>query len=94
LTEVLTKPKQMSNHRLEVEYRSLLLHSRYVSLGAVTTTVAERAAGLRSRWSIRTPDALQIATGIEAGCQVFVTNDHRLRRVTDIRVLVLDDINL
>ena len=94
LTEVLTKPKQSGNQRIEREYRSLLLRSRHVSLVAVEATIAERAADLRARWGMRTPDALQIATALGANCQAFLTNDHRLRRVTDIHVLVLDDLEL
>jgi predicted nucleic acid-binding protein len=63
-------------------------------LVAVDTTIAERAADLRARWRIRTPDALQIATALDAGCQAFLTNDHALRRVTDLQILVLDDLEL
>ncbi len=94
LTEVLTKPMQIGNQRLERDYRSLLLHSRHVSLVAVDTTIAKRAADLRARWGIRTPDALQIATAVESDCQAFLTNDHRLRRVTDIQVFALDDLEM
>jgi predicted nucleic acid-binding protein len=94
LTEVLTKPKQTGNQRLEREYRSLLLQSRHVSLVEVDTVIAERAADLRARWRIRTPDALHIATALDAGCQAFLTNDHALRRVTDLQILVLDDLEL
>jgi predicted nucleic acid-binding protein len=46
---------------------------------------------LRAQHGIRLPEALQIATALQAGASLFVTNDARLRRVTDVRVLVLDD---
>jgi len=40
------------------------------------------------------PDAFQIAVAIREGCEAFLTNDRRLTRVTDLRVLVLDDLEL
>jgi predicted nucleic acid-binding protein len=43
---------------------------------------------------MRLPDAFQLAVAIEERCEAFLTNDRRLARVTDLRVLVLDDIEL
>lgn len=60
----------------------------------VDAAIAERAAALRARYTLRTPDALQIATALHAGCQGFLTNDTALRRVTDLRVLVLHELEL
>jgi predicted nucleic acid-binding protein len=94
LTEVLTRPKQTGDQRIENAYRSLLLNSRNFSLIGIDAWIAERAADLRAKWSLRTPDALQIATAIDANCQAFFTNDHRLRHITDIQVLMLDDLSL
>jgi predicted nucleic acid-binding protein len=41
---------------------------------------------------LRLPDALQIAVALEAGCEAFLTNDLTLKRVVELRVLVLDDL--
>jgi predicted nucleic acid-binding protein len=41
---------------------------------------------------LRTPDALQIAACLAHGAEAFVTNDRRLRRVTEIEVKVLEDL--
>jgi predicted nucleic acid-binding protein len=82
LTEVLTKPKQSGNAAIEAEYRSLLTNSRNFGLLQISMEAAELAADLRARYNIRTPDALQIAAVLRAGCQAFVTNDARLQRVT------------
>jgi len=58
---------------------------------SIDTMLARSATGLRARYDIRVPDALQIAAALEAGATLFVTNDQRLAKVQDIRVLVLDD---
>jgi predicted nucleic acid-binding protein len=94
LTEVLTQPKRLGNATIETEYRDLLLHSRNFRLVSINAVIAEQAADLRARYRLRTPDALQIAAALTAGCEAFLTNDPLLKRVTETRVLVLDDPSL
>lgn len=40
------------------------------------------------------PDALQVAVAKTANCQIFLTNDKALKRVADVDVLVLDELEL
>ena len=92
LTEVLVHPLRRGAAELEVEYRDLLTRSANLELLPVGVAIAQRAAQLRARYGIRTPDALHIATALEAGCQAFLTNDSRLRQVGELRVLLLSEI--
>jgi predicted nucleic acid-binding protein len=46
---------------------------------------------LRAKYAIRIPDAIQIAVGIIYGADTFLTNDSDLKKVKDIKVLVLED---
>jgi predicted nucleic acid-binding protein len=94
LTEVLMKPKRIGDSKLASEYRDLLLHSRSFTLLPISAAIAERAADVRARYTLKTPDALQLSAALSAGCEAFLTNDAALRRVTELRVLVLDDIEL
>ena len=52
---------------------------------------AEKAADLRARYGIRLPDACQVAVALAGGATHFLTNDKRLRCVTELKVLVLND---
>jgi predicted nucleic acid-binding protein len=72
----------------------VLLRSREFHVLGLSTAAAERAADLRARYRLLTPDALQIAVALEAGCEAFLTNDLMLKRVTELRVLVLDELEL
>lgn len=92
LTEVLVQPKKFKNSVLENEYRTILQQSRNFELVLIDEKIAEHAADLRSRYTIRTPDALQIAAAISVGCQAFVTNDKRLQSITELKILVLDNL--
>jgi|SRR6266853_6344213 len=56
----------------------------------LSRAVMETAAALRARHAfLRTPDAIHLAAAIEGKCDVFLTNDHRLDRFTEITVEVL-----
>ncbi len=90
LTEVLALPMRLGNASLQQEYRDLLLHSNHFSTVWIDFGIAESAAELRARYNLRTPDALQIAAALSVGCEAFLTNDVTLKRVTDLRILVLD----
>ena len=94
LTEVLTRPVKLGNTRLEREYRDILLHSGGFRLLTITARIAESAAALRARYNLRTPDALHVAAGIDARCDAVLTNDTGIKRVTEIAVLVLDELEL
>jgi predicted nucleic acid-binding protein len=93
LVEVLTLPLTLGNHHLAQQYRGVLLHSRNLRIFDLDAAIAERGADLRARYRLRTPDALQLAAALEHGCEAFLTNDHTLTRVADLRILVLDDLD-
>lgn len=92
LTEVLTQPKRQNRPDLEIVYRDVLMGNPNFSALPVDAAVAERAAGLRARHNLKTPDALQVATALAARCEAFLTNDRGLKRVSELRVLVLGEL--
>jgi predicted nucleic acid-binding protein len=94
LTECLTKPLREGDTALVTAYNAMLRSTRHIKLIPVDVTVAARAADLRARYKLRTPDALHVASGLVTGCDVFLTNDLDLKRVQEVRVLVLDELEL
>lgn len=53
-----------------------------LSVKPVSGSIAERAALLRGRYGLRTPDAVHAATGLLHGAGWLVTNDAGLRRLS------------
>jgi predicted nucleic acid-binding protein len=51
--------------------------------------VIDTATELRARYGFRTPDAIHLAAAIVDGCDLFLTNDHRLERCVEISVEVV-----
>jgi predicted nucleic acid-binding protein len=92
LTEVLVHPKRLKKLTLEEKYRNLLQNSRNFKLIPIDANIASQAAELRAHYNLRTPDTLQIAATDEVGCQAFLTNDKDLKKVTERRIILLDDL--
>ena len=91
LVEVCTLPLKQNKPQLVQTYSNALLNSPRVSTLPVDAAIAQRAAELRAKHNLRTPDAIQIATALVARAGVFITNDVSLKRVTEIPILILSD---
>ena len=94
LSEVLVQPIAAGRNDLQQSYRDLLLNSSNFRTLPIRTTIAENAARLRAAYGLRLPDAIQVALAIDTGCQAMVCNDHEMRRVTELAIVVLDDLEL
>jgi predicted nucleic acid-binding protein len=92
MTEVLIQPLRENQLDLEQQYRDLLTRSANFEMIFIDDVIAERAADLRARYNLRTPDALQLATALIAGCEAFLTNDLALKRVTEMQIIVLEEL--
>jgi predicted nucleic acid-binding protein len=90
--EVLVIPLRTNNKELAERYRDILLYSEGLTTYEISHEISEKASKLRAEYSIRTPDAIQIAIGLMYGADVFLTNDSELKKVKDIKTLTLDNI--
>ncbi|RPI80039.1 MAG: type II toxin-antitoxin system VapC family toxin [Desulfobacteraceae bacterium] len=91
LLEVLVHPLRKGNHDLAAEYKEILLNSKLITM-EISSTIAEQAARLRAVHNIRTPDAIQIGSALNAGASHFITNDIRLPQIPGIQIFTLDGI--
>jgi predicted nucleic acid-binding protein len=66
-----------------------VLQQEQVVFVEINAAIAREAARIRVRYNLQLPDALQVAAAIIAGCEAFLTNDAALKRVTELRVLVV-----
>lgn len=87
LLEALVQPSRVGDAVLAERYEAFLARSRGLRLHEVTRPIARAAAHLRAVHNIRTPDAVQLATALVAGCSAFLTNDKDLPAVSGIRIL-------
>lgn len=91
LLELCVKPIKESRHDLVEEYSNKLLYDEQLTALMIDGEIIIKAAELRARYGIKTPDAIQIATSIIGQANAFITNDKKLERIEEIEVLVLYD---
>ncbi|WGV24979.1 type II toxin-antitoxin system VapC family toxin [Halotia branconii] len=92
LMETLVVPLRNSDTFLVDAYERLL-RSPQMQLIPISQTILREAARLRaSTPSLRTPDAIHIATATTSGCTQFLTNDRQLRTATNLFVVILDEV--
>jgi predicted nucleic acid-binding protein len=92
MTELLVHPyRDADEDRVNLFYGLL---TRYPNLEwiAPDLEVADMAARLRARYSLRTPDALEAATAARSQATGFVTNDPIFQRVEAFETLLFDDL--
>ena len=94
LLEVMVQPLKNGDRRIASQYRDILLNNDNIRLFPLEQTIAEKAADIRARFNFKTPDCIQLATAVLEHADVFVTNDSRLKRFSDVEVLVLDDFSV
>lgn len=59
----------------------------------IDSKIAEQGAKIRSRYkAFKAMDALQIATAIVSGCDMFFTNDKQLRQEKELSCMTIDDL--
>lgn len=91
MLEVMIRPLRLGRPEIADAYKALLADIPNLAIVDLDANVARIGAELRATYRLRTPDALQIAACLAHGAEAFITNDRRLRRVTEIDVKVLDD---
>ena len=89
MTEVLVQPYRAMDEQRVDEFFGLL--STYPNLDwiAPDLQIADRAAQIRARHRLKTPDALQAATAVHARVSGLITNDPVFERVEEFDTLVL-----
>lgn len=89
-TECLAQPYRVGNAAVIADFQAFF-NAPGVAVLPMTAAVCERAAQLRaaSLFRLKVPDCLHLATAIEHGCDLFLTNDAQLVRCTQIHVEIL-----
>ena len=82
-------PYRAGDAALAQRYEAVLTRSRGVRMVDLTRDHLRLAAQLRAATGVATPDALQLAASLAAGCSVFLTNDRRLPAVPGLRIVQL-----
>ena len=91
LLELTARPLQLGRQDVADDYEVLLDYFPNFELEPISREILLEAAALRARQRLRTPDAIQIATGLRTGATLAVTNDEGWRNFPLIETIILTD---
>jgi predicted nucleic acid-binding protein len=91
LLEILVKPKRENNLVLTERYKILFETFPNLQVKTLDNNIADVASSLRANYNINTPDAIQVATSLEVQADIFITNDASLKKITEIKVMLLSE---
>jgi len=86
--ECRVKPLREGNADLLKDYDDYF-EGAVAEIVTLSREVMDRATQIRAQYGFKTPDAIHLAAAVVSGCDVFLTNDYRLDRFTDIAIEVV-----
>jgi predicted nucleic acid-binding protein len=92
LAECLVLPYRLGKLETAHAFFQMLVNSESVTFINLDDQAASTAADLRARYNLSLPDALQVAAALLAGCDAFLTNDSSLGRISELSMIVLDEV--
>jgi predicted nucleic acid-binding protein len=91
LAECLVMPYRNNQVELQQVFSDVIVNGANVLFASIDREMGRRAAELRARYNLSLTDAFQIAVALQSGCDAFLTNDMTLKRVSELSVIVLEE---
>jgi len=93
LAECVMLPIQQGRQDLETAYHALIVTGQGTLFWTIGADEGVAAARLRAKHGLKLADAIQVAVGLASKCQVVLTNDADLKRVTELRVVLVSELD-
>lgn len=93
LAECLIHPLRGGDSELVRRFTELLTAGPGTEFASLESEIGAMAAALRERYDLTLLDAFQCAAALHHECDLVLTNDLMLKRVREISVLTLDELN-
>ncbi len=92
LSEALVMPIRKNNTALQELFEEAIQSAGGLLVVPIERQILVRAAELRAlQPNLKTPDAIHLATALETGCEVFLTNDSRIKN-PDLEIVTLSSL--
>jgi len=92
LGEVLVQPYRKGDDVLVAEYEGIICGTDDLLVMPIDRITSRKAARLRVDYSLKTPDALQLASALVNGADYFLTNDKGMKKTGLSQIVLLDDL--
>lgn len=94
LSESLVIPYRLGRTDIRLLFINQIVNGDNTEFIQINNHIAQQAAELRSRYNLALLDAYQVAVALAGKCEALLTNDVAFKRVTELRVLVVDELEL
>ncbi len=85
-------PIKLGRKDLVEQYQKILTQSSTLEIVDVTKSISVKAAELRGKYNLKTPDSIQLATALEYPAHFFITNDNDLPVLKNLKLISLKDL--
>lgn len=92
LAECLVHPLRRGDQDPADVFGRLLASGHPTLMVDIDALIGRRAAEMRAMHNLTLTDSLQLSAAIAAECDAFLTNDRRLQRIPEARVIIIDDL--
>lgn len=93
LAEILPGCLKSKNADGERAYLGMISNRPHFQVVPVSEDILIHAARIRANSTLKLLDAIHVATAVRSGCDLLLTNDKAMRQVTEIEVILLDDLD-
>ena len=91
-TEYCVVPYRQNDIRKIIDFENFISDANIFVI-PFTVQIAKYAAQIRAKYAgIKAMDALQLAFAVQNGCDAFLTNDKQLQQVSEIRIILVDEL--
>ncbi len=94
VAECLVAPIRNNCVQRQQDFISFLTENRSILLEIIDDQIGQEAAKFRAKYNLTLPDALQVAVALQANCDALLTNDVIFKRVTEISIIILGELEL
>lgn len=91
LIEVLTGYRKANDEILEQEFKQMMREFPNIEVHNIDYKLIDKVVDLRTKYNIKTPDAIHLAAAIENQAEVFITNDKSLNKIKEIKIICFSD---
>jgi predicted nucleic acid-binding protein len=85
----MSHPRRRGLEDIAYAYKLLLVNFPNLTIPFIDLTVADKAAALRGSFGLKTPDALQLATGIVHKASGFITFDKEIAKAASLIQIII-----
>lgn len=89
LAELLVRPYQLGRVDIALTYRDFLTDAELMQLVPISLGILDKAAATRATYKTALADAIHIATALAQHCDVFVTNDRKMKGTDSLHMTYL-----